>query len=276
MPETEAPATAPEPFGQALRQSLQEIVDQSRALRSGGPAPEDLNELSEALDRATSLADEALAKSIYLNLDDMWQAFGSGCARLLDDGVSRFLDPPDGGDVSPAEQVTRLIEALAHAETEADARGGWILGYGNGEYLAMKKGWPIRVNDPNAALGFLTRKDAESWNGAALDVMPRGFPIDASARTLLAMAAVTFRRYECHHRAKGTEESEVKAEVNAAMASKIEDFINGTGGTTLPFLPPAAVAVSGGPDGSTVVLHYASLTAAQDAQSAIADAMRRA
>ena len=33
-------------------------------------------------------------------------------------GSNRWLDPPDGGDVSLAEQVTRMREALESAETE--------------------------------------------------------------------------------------------------------------------------------------------------------------
>lgn len=41
----------------------------------------------------------------------------------------------------------------------------------------------------------------------------------------LTEAAVTLRRYEALHRAKGTDESMAKAEVNAALASRFEATI---------------------------------------------------
>lgn len=41
----------------------------------------------------------------------------------------------------------------------------------------------------------------------------------------LALAAATLRRYEQSHRAKGTEESTAKAEVNAELATRFEATI---------------------------------------------------
>ena len=48
---------------------------------------------------------------------------------------------------------------------------------------------------------------------------------DMSANDLLEKAAKTFRFYEKNHRAKNTEDSLKKAEVNAALAKEIEDFL---------------------------------------------------
>lgn len=48
-----------------VRSKLSEIVECSRALRQGGPAPEDLDELSNALDRATGIADDILANVVW-------------------------------------------------------------------------------------------------------------------------------------------------------------------------------------------------------------------
>lgn len=46
-----------------LYAALEEICDQSVALRQGGPAPEDLQRLSEALEYAVDIAVSALAKA---------------------------------------------------------------------------------------------------------------------------------------------------------------------------------------------------------------------
>lgn len=45
----------------------------------------------------------------------------------------------------------------------------------------------------------------------------------------LKLAAETLRRYEAAHRAKNTEESTAKAEVNASLASRFEETIRKTG-----------------------------------------------
>jgi hypothetical protein len=50
----------------------------------------------------------------------------------------------------------------------------------------------------------------------------RSFLEANSNRDLLTECAEQFRFYETSHRAKNTEESTVKAEVNAALATKIE------------------------------------------------------
>lgn len=50
---------------ESVRSKLSEVVDCSRALRQGGPDPEDLEELSDALDRATSIADDILASVVW-------------------------------------------------------------------------------------------------------------------------------------------------------------------------------------------------------------------
>ncbi|SFB74620.1 hypothetical protein SAMN05216344_102208 [Polaromonas sp. OV174] len=57
----------------------------------------------------------------------------------------------------------------------------------------------------------------------------------AAAPELLAdlrEAAATLRRYEALHRAKGTEDSDAKAEVNAALATRFEATIAKTARST--------------------------------------------
>lgn len=215
----------------AFRSRLDEIMGCASALRSSGPTPEDLNALSDALERAVDLA-HGISRDLIPSFapadpDDPYDAFMSACARLIDDGIMRFQIDQDDQVAPLSVLVVRAIEALAEAETALDARGGWILSHGNGEYLGMRKGWPIRVSDPKQALKFLTREDAKSWDQAALDAIPMGVPADSEARLLLAIAAQQFRKYEGHHRAKGTAESDEKAEVNARLAGNIEAFLNG-------------------------------------------------
>lgn len=56
--EPAAPAASNDP---ALVGALSSIVGLSRALRQGGPAPEDLQELSDALEEAVAIAHDAVA-----------------------------------------------------------------------------------------------------------------------------------------------------------------------------------------------------------------------
>lgn len=60
---------------------------------------------------------------------------------------------------------------------------------------------------------------------AALETQPPLAAPDESLLSLLRESAETFRRYEALHRAKGTAESDAKAEANAAIAGKIEAAI---------------------------------------------------
>lgn len=53
------------------------------------------------------------------------------------------------------------------------------------------------------------------------------------ALLLLAEAANKFRSYEAQHRAKNTAESLAKAEVNAEIAGRIEDFVRSTASTSV-------------------------------------------
>lgn len=55
-------------------------------------------------------------------------------------GSTRFMDPPDGGDVTLAEQVKRMSAALTAAEAERDrarealeAAKGWLEGWASAE-----------------------------------------------------------------------------------------------------------------------------------------------
>lgn len=59
-----------EPFGiPDIRAELNEIVGCCSAMRQSGPAPEDLDELYNALDRATSLADDLSARLMFDELE---------------------------------------------------------------------------------------------------------------------------------------------------------------------------------------------------------------
>ena len=76
--------------------------------------------------------------------------------------------------------------------------------------------WPVGTN-------LLTVAQAEQMFAYVLDGSPH-----AQAPELLAdlrEAAALLRKYEGYHRAKGTEESDAKAEVNAAMAARFEATI---------------------------------------------------
>ena len=76
--------------------------------------------------------------------------------------------------------------------------------------------WPVGTN-------LLTVAQAEQMFAYVLEGSPH-----AQAPKLLAdlrEAAALLRKYEGYHRAKGTEESDAKAEVNAAMAARFEATI---------------------------------------------------
>jgi hypothetical protein len=69
---------------------------------------------------------------------------------------------------------------------------------------------------------------AQEWMDDAENVREHATKLEAQRDVLLTdlqAAATTLRRYEELHRAKGTDESTAKAEVNAALASRFESTI---------------------------------------------------
>lgn len=60
-------------------------------------------------------------------------------------------------------------------------------------------------------------------------LMGQDINVIATLRADLEVAAQTLRRYEQHHRAKGTPESLEKAQVNADLAARFEVTLAGTG-----------------------------------------------
>lgn len=84
---------------------------------------------------------------------------------------------------------------------------------------------PVSASDTAAADGVTMAQcpDCAAVHDARRVV--QSDPPAPGAATLLAEAASLFRKYEAHHRAKGTAESMLKANVNASIADRIEAFI---------------------------------------------------
>ena len=77
-------------------------------------------------------------------------------------------------------------------------------------------------------LVFLLRKQESGERWPVGTKLYAETPLILSAEEMLAdlhEAAATLRRYETLHRAKGTADSDAKAEVNAALASRFEATI---------------------------------------------------
>lgn len=71
----------------------------------------------------------------------------------------------------------------------------------------------------------------EKYPASVLEDLPEVSIIDALVADLKE-AAATLRRYESYHRAKGTPESDAKAEVNAELAARFEVTISKATGAT--------------------------------------------
>jgi hypothetical protein len=94
--------------------------------------------------------------------------------------------------------------------------GPWHVGEGQQAQIVYDKdGWGIA----NAVVFHRAHEQGSSLANAKLIATAPDLVAD------LIIAAATLRRYEQAHRAKGTEESAAKAEVNADLAARFEATI---------------------------------------------------
>ena len=89
----------------------------------------DITELAQSLKRRAASANE-FGESLYVKADDVIalvealekaQQVGEELCKLLPPGVE-YMDPPDGGDVTPLEGVRRMVADYRQRIAELESR----------------------------------------------------------------------------------------------------------------------------------------------------------